>query len=195
MLYLIRHGQTDWNKNKLIQGHADIPLNETGRQQAKRVAERFRDIHIDVVYTSDLLRAQETAREIASAAKVEKVEICEQLRERSFGELESKNVEVLHELVPNYATNWGEEPLYSIETLEAAQERMVRRLTEIMKESIGKKVAVVSHGAAINTFIHHVTSGEQGTGTTILQNTSITTFAYESGKWRLETINDAKHLE
>jgi uncharacterized phosphatase len=53
MLYLIRHGQTDWNKNKLIQGHADIPLNEAGRQQAKRVAERFRDIHIDVVYTSD----------------------------------------------------------------------------------------------------------------------------------------------
>ncbi|MEK1831722.1 histidine phosphatase family protein [Priestia megaterium] len=73
MLYLIRHGQTDWNKNKLIQGHADIPLNEAGKQQAKRVAERFRDIHIDVIYTSDLLRAQETAREIAAAAKVEKL--------------------------------------------------------------------------------------------------------------------------
>ncbi|MCY9021885.1 histidine phosphatase family protein, partial [Priestia megaterium] len=147
MLYLIRHGQTDWNKNKLIQGHADIPLNEAGKQQAKRIAERFRDIHIDVIYTSDLLRAQETAREIAAAAKVEKIEVCEQLRERSFGELESKDVEVLHELVPNYATNWGEEPLYNIETLEAAQERMIRRLTEIMEKSIGKKVAVVSHGA------------------------------------------------
>ncbi|TYR79379.1 histidine phosphatase family protein [Priestia megaterium] len=194
MLYLIRHGQTDWNKQKLIQGHSNIPLNEEGKKQAKKVAKCFENKQISRIYASDLSRAYETAKEIAKAARIKSVETCEKLRERSFGDLEAKSVKVLYELVPNYATNWGAKPLYNIEALEVAQRRFIERLTEIMENSKGEKVVVVSHGAVINAFIHHVTSGEHGTGKTILHNTSITTFTYNQGKWKLEQLNDCTHI-
>ncbi|UZW68068.1 histidine phosphatase family protein [Priestia flexa] len=116
------------------------------------------------------------------------------MRERSFGQLEGKPAASLRDLVPNYDTNWGSEALYNMESLEVIQDRLLKRLTEIMKESKGRKVVVVSHGAIINTFIHYVTNGEHGTGKTYLQNTSITTFIYEDQKWKLQTLNNHSHL-
>ena len=61
-LYIIRHGETDWNKEKKIQGHTDIPLNEYGRHLAEETAEGMKDISMDLCFTSPLLRAKETAQ-------------------------------------------------------------------------------------------------------------------------------------
>ena len=61
MLYIIRHGKTDWNNKKKLQGKTDIPLNEEGRKMAKEAGERYKDIHFDVCYCSPLIRAKETA--------------------------------------------------------------------------------------------------------------------------------------
>ncbi|MBM7702469.1 histidine phosphatase family protein [Metabacillus iocasae] len=190
----MRHGQTDWNKQRLIQGHSNIPLNEKGREQAKKVAEAFRDKRVDVMYSSDLLRAYETALEIAKVVSVEKVTTCKRLRERSFGDLEAQAVSKLEELVPGYGTNWGSDAVYNMERLEDAQKRLTDRLVEIVEEAKNKHVVVVSHGAIINLFIHFVTNGEDGTGKRHLENTSISTFKYKDGEWEIVEINNHDHL-
>lgn len=194
MLYLIRHGQTEWNKKSLIQGQRNIGLDEQGMKQAQQVAQFLKNEGIEKLYSSDLTRAYDTAAAIAAASGINDIETCERLRERSFGQLEGKPAASLRDLVPNYDTNWGSEALYNMESLEVIQDRLLKRLTEIMKESKGRKVVVVSHGAIINTFIHYVTNGEHGTGKTALQNTSITTFIHEDQKWKLQTLNNHSHL-
>jgi broad specificity phosphatase PhoE len=89
-LYLVRHGQTDWNVQKRAQGHTDRPLDEIGIQQAKMVGKAFLDLPISRILTSDLLRAKQTADEVARRVKLP-VEVTPNLRERGFGEWEGQN--------------------------------------------------------------------------------------------------------
>ena len=89
-LYLVRHGQTDWNVQKRAQGHTDRPLDSTGQQQAKLVGKAFLDLPVQRVLTSDLKRAQQTADEIARQTRAP-LEILPELRERGFGEWEGQN--------------------------------------------------------------------------------------------------------
>src|SRR5579885_891994 len=86
-LYLVRHGQTAWNAQEKAQGHTDVPLDETGKIQAQRLAELLEGSRIDLILTSDLQRSKETAQVIADrfGAPLEATEL---LRERSFGEWE-----------------------------------------------------------------------------------------------------------
>ncbi len=96
-LIAVRHGETDWNRQNLLQGHADIPLNETGRLQAEQLARKIASHPIDAVITSDLYRAHETAQIIQANRKaVVPIETDHRLREYSFGELEGESVSQLH---------------------------------------------------------------------------------------------------
>ena len=89
-LYLVRHGQTDWNVQKRAQGHTDRPLDSIGQEQAQRVGKAFLDLPVERVLTSDLKRAQQTAEEIARHTRLQ-LEILPELRERGFGEWEGQN--------------------------------------------------------------------------------------------------------
>lgn len=89
-LYLVRHGQTDWNVQKRAQGHTDRPLDSVGLQQAKMVGKAFLDHPVSRILTSDLLRAKQTAEEVARRVKLP-VEVTPNLRERGFGEWEGQN--------------------------------------------------------------------------------------------------------
>jgi 2,3-bisphosphoglycerate-dependent phosphoglycerate mutase len=86
-VYLIRHGQTSWNVEKRAQGHTDIPLDATGREQAERLGEAMRGVRIQRLLTSDLQRAHQTAMAVASNLGLEP-EVYSALRERGFGEWE-----------------------------------------------------------------------------------------------------------
>src|ERR1700690_3620193 len=88
-LFLIRHGQTEWNNASRAQGHTDVDLDVVGKKQAAQLGERFRGTRISCVLTSDLLRARNTAAAVADAAGVELV-VLPELRERAFGEWEGK---------------------------------------------------------------------------------------------------------
>ncbi len=88
-LYLVRHGQTDWNVQKRAQGHTDIPLDEVGLEQARRTGQAFLEIPIQRLLTSDLLRASQTAHEIARTTRVD-AEVTSRLRERGFGKWEGQ---------------------------------------------------------------------------------------------------------
>ena len=89
-LYLVRHGQTDWNVQKRAQGHTDRPLDSIGQEQARLVGKAFLDLPVQRILTSDLLRASQTAEEISRRTKVP-LEVNTSLRERGFGEWEGQN--------------------------------------------------------------------------------------------------------
>ena len=87
MLYIMRHGKTDWNELHKLQGHTDIPLNEKGRLMAKAAHDEYMDVHIDLCFASPLIRARETA-EIFLQGRDIPIEIDERLKEMCFGEYE-----------------------------------------------------------------------------------------------------------
>ena len=90
MIYLTRHGETDWNKQDLVLGRTDIPLNETGLAQAAKLADDLEDVHLDVVYTSQLQRAYVTGKMVAERHKGCRLETCECLNEMDFGKYEGR---------------------------------------------------------------------------------------------------------
>mgnify|MGYP001339394263 CR=1 FL=1 len=109
-IFLIRHGQTAWNVERRAQGHSDIPLDQTGEAQARRLANAFHERHLERVYTSDLQRSYRTAEPLAKITNAELISTPD-LRERSFGEWEGKPYEAIragvlasahpsHEFVP-----------------------------------------------------------------------------------------------
>ena len=106
-IYVIRHGQTDYNVRKLFQGQMDINLNEVGKKQAEETAKKFEGVKIDNIISSPLSRAYETAQYISEVTKTP-IEIEEGLKERSFGQMEGKenredcNIEMMLDYERNY---------------------------------------------------------------------------------------------
>ena len=89
MLYLMRHGQTDWNIVHKLQGRTDIPLNENGRQMAKEACQKYQDINIDKCFCSPLQRARETAELMLEGRNIS-IELDDRLQEMSFGTFEGE---------------------------------------------------------------------------------------------------------
>ncbi len=187
-MYLVRHGETDWNSVRRIQGHSDIELNELGLRQAEQVAGRFRGEKIQAVYSSDLCRARETASRIAQPFNFT-VSTHDTLRERCYGQWEGLTYEEIRARFENQ-----DEAACGIETFECMQKRAVSALTELAKAHPNETIVVVSHGGLINSFLHFVTSGEQGTGITRIDNTGITKFRY-TDFWNVLHVNETDHLE
>ena len=151
MLYIIRHGKTDWNLRHKLQGKTDIPLNEEGRQMARKAGEEYRNVHFDVCYVSPLNRAQETAKLLLEGRDVPVI-TDERLSEMGFGIYEgvesvfNKPECPVRELFFNPA---GYIAPNGAESLEKLYERTGSFLKEIafplVKE--GKDVLIVGHGA------------------------------------------------
>jgi probable phosphoglycerate mutase len=149
-LFVARHGQTDWNREQRWQGHADPPLNATGREQAAELGDSFVGRGIDVVVSSDLRRAAETA-EIAALRLGLTVEVDPRLREVDVGEWSGlTSAEVLARYPEGYSrrragrTGWnhGEE-------LAAMADRVVAALLDLAARYPGRRVLVVTHGGPV----------------------------------------------
>jgi len=135
--YFIRHGETDWNKNKIIMGSKDIPLNERGIEQAYKAKKHFQGKDFSVIYSSDLIRTKQTASIINEEIQVPII-FNESLRERSWGELEGKSHNmVLSDLSDEQLLQGGEE-------FGKFEERVLKALKEIL--SLPEKALIVAHG-------------------------------------------------
>ncbi len=157
-LYLVRHGQTDWNKLKKLQGGTDIPLNNEGKKEAAALQAQFTDLKFDAVYSSDLMRAKETA-EIISYGRNLEVITTSNLRERSWGNHEGKSFDglkleygacfqpVIEHFEPDFESLHPE--LKQVETYSQAIGRVIPVFEEIKKQFRGKSVLVVSHGGIL----------------------------------------------
>jgi len=156
VLYVMRHGKTDWNAQYRLQGGTDIPLNEEGREMAREAAKRYKDIPIDVCYVSPLQRAKETAELFLEGRNVPMI-VDDRLREMSFGIYEGTDhvyekpdcpMYTMFKDPINYVAQGGAE---SFEALFARTGEFLKEVAEpLVKE--GKNVLIVGHGA-MNTSI------------------------------------------
>lgn len=192
ILYLIRHGETEWNKERRIQGHSDVQLNASGLEQAEKLASYLADERLSKIYSSDLKRAYDTASRLSQATG-SPLEALIRLRERSYGELEGMSYEEVRERLKQADQD---EAVYGIESVSAIQERAYTCLSELIECHLGEGIAVVSHGGYINSFLHRISDGTMGTGITRLDNTGITKVKYDphSNTWEVIGVNDTPHL-
>jgi probable phosphoglycerate mutase len=149
-LLLVRHGETDWNRDRRFQGHADPPLNDAGREQARALADELAGERIDFVYTSDLVRARETAEIVASRLGAEIVARRE-LREIDVGEWEGLTWPEIEERHPEGARSWHEHGhgWKSGETYDQLGERNIAALQRIAADHPAQRVLVVGHGGTV----------------------------------------------
>jgi len=154
-VYLVRHGQTDANLNHIIQGQTDTSLNETGLFQAQKVAEELKNVRADLILSSDLSRAAQTAKIIAEVCSIP-LKFDKRLREMSLGIWEGKRFEEI-ENTP-LSNIWFKKPsqlrLEGAERVEKVQERVVATIFNTLKRC--KTLIVVSHGLAIALFLLYV---------------------------------------
>lgn len=157
---MVRHGETEWNKKKLVQGQLDSPLTEKGISQVEEVAHQFRTIHFDKVFSSDLLRAQKTA-EIIVAEKKLTIETTKLLREQHYGKYEGTDRDEYFSLF----TTWSElsekeKHTYKLaEDMESNEEAVSRLITFLREAALaypGKAVLVVCHGGIMRYLAIHL---------------------------------------
>ncbi|MBY6035259.1 histidine phosphatase family protein [Fictibacillus nanhaiensis] len=185
----IRHGETDWNIQKRAQGCMDIPLNEQGLNQANLLAKRFRAEKWDVIYSSPLSRAHQTATAIEKATGLSVI-TDERLREISFGETEGTTEE---ERVERWGKDWNKLEL-GRERNEEADHRWKSVLQEIVLNHENQKVLIVTHGALLvriyKDLLEDKTDRWYG-----LNNTSLSVFKHNHIRWSCELFNCQKHLD
>jgi broad specificity phosphatase PhoE len=149
-LLLVRHGETDWNRERRFQGHADPPLNERGREQAHALAADLAGERIQLVYTSDLRRARETAEIVAARLEADVVALRE-LREIDVGEWQGLTWPEIEARYPEGARAWHEHGhgWETGETYDELGERVVAALRRIAADHPEERVLVIGHGGTI----------------------------------------------
>ncbi|MGN6272891.1 MAG: histidine phosphatase family protein [Protaetiibacter sp.] len=180
-LYLVRHGETDWNAARRIQGRTDIPLNEVGRVQARQAAELLARRRWDGVYTSPLGRAHETASIIAARLGFDGVTDVDALVERDYGEAEGMGFDEIEALYTEGVRAPGQE------TREQVAARVVPALLELAERHPGERLVIVSHGGAIRSVLQ---TAEPDTRHPRITNASVHSFRVEDGALRLIAFDD-----
>lgn len=184
---LIRHGETDWNKDQRSQGHSDIPLNVIGKQQAHRVGKRLAIEPWDLIYSSDLQRAYQTAEIIQQYIDLPH-HTDPRLRERHGGQIEGTTEK---ERIRKWGESWETLDL-GIESDEQINERGLGFLTEITKVHYPKNILIVSHGSFLKRILR--TLLPEDPVNVSLENCSLTVLTTTQTKWQLELHNDIKHM-
>jgi uncharacterized phosphatase len=150
-LLLVRHGETDWNREHRIQGHTDTPLNATGFEQAHALAQSLASTALVAVYASDLARARETAAIVARSHGLG-VELDRDLREKNFGSWEGlTDVEVTTRFPHARRGRWGD-----AETTEQVEARALAALRRICSRHSAGHVLIVSHGGILRAILEHL---------------------------------------
>ncbi|MEX2130464.1 MAG: histidine phosphatase family protein [Pseudohongiellaceae bacterium] len=158
-LHLIRHGQTDWNAIRRIQGQTDSSLNELGRQQARQLAAILDHYEFDQVYCSSSLRTRQTAEQLFSHRQLP-VTYLDTLREIDLGPWEGLLYAEIEQSDPNRFDHFFNAPhLFQLEGAEnyrQLQHRATTAIEEIRRKHSGEEIAVVSHGALIKSLLNHL---------------------------------------
>ncbi len=149
-ILLARHGETDWNRDRRVQGHSDTPLNDSGRAQAHTLADELAAERLDAIYASDLSRASDTARIVAERHAGEVV-LRPDLRERHFGTWEGlTDAEILRRFPDALPGHWGDG-----ESADEMAGRVLAALHAIAESHPGGTVLVVSHGGPLRAVLRH----------------------------------------
>ena len=195
---LVRHGETTWNRVGKIQGHLDSPLSSEGIAQAKTLAERLQLESFDVLISSDLGRAHNTAQCIAMRTG-HGISVDPRLRERHYGIFQGMTRSEAKSVYPDvYARYHNESVTYAIPGGESTSECFLRNLEclqELAARYPGKRIVVVTHGGVLDGLYRHVMRlPHVGSRAFTIVNASLNWFTYEEGVWRLNRWGDVAHL-
>ena len=194
----IRHGETAWNVSTRIQGHLDIPLNDVGRWQARRMAQVLADEDINSIYASDLGRAFETAQALGESTRLP-VHTDTGLRERSFGEFQGLTFQEIEVRWPEEALRWRKrDPDFGPtggETLRHFYDRIVATATRLASAHQGESIALVAHGGVLDCLYRAASRLDlQAPRTWELGNASINRLLYTGEGVTLVGWADTFHL-
>ncbi|QAY65319.1 histidine phosphatase family protein [Paenibacillus protaetiae] len=185
---LVRHGITAWNKEGRAQGHTNNPLDEEGFRQAEAVAARLGAEHWDAVYSSDLLRARQTAETIAARAGNPPLYLDQRLREMGGGLIEGTT---MAERIERFGHDWREKKL-GIETKTSGMDRGGEVLEEIAAKHPDGRILVVSHGAIIRHALMKLLPDLNVDE--LLGNTAVTRIRKTAEGWQCDLYNCTDHL-
>lgn len=187
LLYLVRHGETDWNRAHRIQGSTDIPLNDTGRDQALRAARLLARREWDGLYSSPLSRANETATIIGRELGLGNPRLLPELVERNYGEAEGLTGREVTRRYP------GSTPVPGRESRAQVAARVMPALLALADAHDGGHLVVTTHGAVIRTVLMVVEAPiERGVAIT---NGSIHSFRHTGGTFELKEFDDPIETE
>jgi broad specificity phosphatase PhoE len=198
-VYLVRHGQTAWNKEEIFRGRTDIPLDETGLRQAELVGEYFKGMEIHGIYSSPLSRAWETAQKIAQFHR-RRVEPLPGIIDMSFGNWEGHAHQEIQETDKETYRRWREEPhlarLPGGESLDDIRTRAMAALEEVIQNYPEKTLILVSHRVVNKVLICGILGLDNSHFWQITQDTTaINLIQHRDGKYILSLMNETCHLK
>ena len=205
-IYLVRHGETQGNIDDKAQGHLDVPLTETGKLQAKAVAERLSDIEFDAVYSSDLKRAVDTAKAITAQHPELRIQTRSELREYHFGNYEDMPWDEVSNTDPQLFQRWKnlttriDIKFPGGESMRDAWKRVGSFLREVLADHRqgNKTILIVGHGGSLQAVLAQLLNlSAANQWFFVFDNTSVTRVRehqYTPNAWRTYQFNDTSHL-
>jgi len=195
---IIRHGETEWNVEKRIQGHTDVPLNETGRAQALAMAFNAAHQRFAAIYSSDLARTVETAQVLAQREDLA-VTLLPQLRERHYGLFQGITADEGAALYPAaYAHYVARDLNYDFETGESLRrfaERVADGIDWLVRHHRGQTIAAVSHGGVLDVVYRRATGRPLSTPRDfVIPNCALNWFHFDGQGWHLDAWADRHYL-
>lgn len=156
-LYLTRHGETEWNEKGMMQGWQDSPLTELGENQAIWLKERMKDLHIDVIYSSPIGRAFDTAKIIKGDRDIPLIKD-DGLKEMNFGLWEGQNQEILKAMNKENHFNFWNVPSKYVptgdgETFNEIKERSFKTVNKVLEKEKGKTILIVTHTITLKSYL------------------------------------------
>jgi uncharacterized phosphatase len=190
LLYLVRHGETDWNRARRIQGSTDIPLNDLGRSQAREAGDLLARRRFDAVVASPLSRAAETGSIIAERLGLAAPELAPEVAERRYGDAEGLTGEQVEARFPTGT------PVPGRESRGALVARVLPALAEIAaRYGDGASVVVATHGAVIRAVVNHVSPDTDAHLGVPIRNGSIHSFEFTGDALTLREFDDPIEVE
>jgi len=198
---LVRHGETDWNAERRMQGHTDIGLNQRGEAQATQMAKAIKaiDLKFDALYTSDLQRAAKTAGAIEEQFNTKAI-VNASLRERHLGVLQGLRTDEAPQREPelwkSHISRDIHQDLHGGESIAKFAQRIQTALEAIRQEHAGKTILLVSHGGALD-MMYRLASNQplEAEKAVSVPNASLNWISHDGSAWKVDRWADTTHLD
>jgi broad specificity phosphatase PhoE len=197
-IYIVRHGETEWNREEIFRGRRDIPLNEKGRMQAERTAQFFKDKEIKAVFSSPLSRALEMAQTIGKVIKVP-VETREEFNDMAFGKWEGLSLREVEKGYPRELLIWRQWPqkfrIAGAENLTKVRKRLIVGLRDVLGADYNN-LLIVTHRVICKVLILHLLGiANEHFWKMKFDPAAITLIDREDGQTSLHFMNETCHLK
>ena len=197
IIYLTRHGETEWNIEKRLQGRGDSPLTKYGIQRAKELRDRIKNIDIDVIYSSPIKRALNTANILRGNKNIDII-TDDSLMEMCFGDYEGKKIDIIQKENPNWDIKLIMQGNVEIcapngENLKEVRERISKLMNKIIAENIGKSILIVTHGITLKALMYYFK--DEDVNSEVMGQATLTKInIYEKNNFYIEFKNDDSHF-